>query len=151
MRLSCQKAFVLAVAVTMACNDSTAPPSITDAYVLETINNQPPPVNIFVGPEDTTTVFSSTLTFDASGHAVLVERMRHAHPYGTTEGTYTTGYSYRIGEDSKIIFDYSPPCPPNALCARTPVGEIIGTQLILSYGTPAFRPPSLYRLIVNMD
>jgi hypothetical protein len=150
MRLSCQKAFVLAVAVTMACNDSTAPPSITDTYVLESINSQPPPTIIFVGAEDTTTVFWSTLTFAAGGNAVLVERLRHAHPYGATEGTYTTEYSYRISGD-RIIFDYSPPCPPNALCVEPPVGEIIGTQLILSYGTPAFRPSSVYRLAVRMD
>jgi hypothetical protein len=150
MRLSCQKLFFLSLAFTMGCNDSTAPPSTTGVYMLESINGQPPPTNIFVGAEDTTTVFWSTLTFDASGHAVLVERMRHAHPDEATEGTYTTRYSYRISGD-EIIFDYSPPCPPNALCVEPPKGVVTGTQLILSYGTPPFRPPSVYRLTVRMD
>lgn len=150
MPLSCQKAFVLTLALTMACHESTAPPSTTGVYVLESINSQAPPTNIFVGAEDTTTVFWSTLTFDAAGHAVLVERMRHAHPYGATEGTYTTGYSYRLSGD-RIVFDYSPPCPPNALCIEPPVGTIVDSKLILSYGSPAFRPSSVYRLTTRID
>jgi hypothetical protein len=150
MRLSCQKLFFLSLAFMMACSDSTAPPSTTGVYVLESINGQPPPINIFVGAQDTTTVLWSSLTFDAAGQAVLVERMSHAHPGEVTVGTYTTSYSYRISGD-EIIFDYSPPCPPNALCVEPPKGVAIGTQLILSYGTPAFRPPSLYRLIANVE
>lgn len=151
MHLSCQKAFILVVALTTACNESTAPP-ISGAYVLESIDGQSLPANIQAGGGDTITVFWSTLSLDAAGNAELVEHIRYVHPNSPPgEGTYTTGYVYRVTGNRvighNVAFDYSPPCPPNALCVEPPVGKIVGNTLTLFYGSPAFRPPSFYRVV----
>ena len=151
MHLSCQKALVLTLIGIAACDESTAPP-IAGSYVLESINNQPLPANIQAGDGDTITVISSSLTLDGAGRAQLSEHIRYVHP-GSPPGqvTYTTGYSYSISGSriigQSIAFDYSPPCPPNALCAEPPVGRFMGAKLVLSWGaTPSSRPPSVYRL-----
>jgi hypothetical protein len=149
MGLSCQQAFLLVLPFTIACNQSTAPP-IAAHYVLESINNQPLPANIQAGEGDTITVISSSLTLDGAGTAQLMERIRYVHPGSPPgESIYTTGYSYRISGSriigQTVVFDYSPPCPPNALCAEPPVGRFMGSKLILSWGTtPSSRPPSVY-------
>ena len=155
MNLSCQKAFILVLTLTIACRESTAPP-ITGAYALESINNQPIPANIQAEAGDTITVIWSDLTLDASGKAQLSEHIRYVHP-GSPPGevNYTTGYSYRVtGRDvigQTIIFDYSPPCPPNALCAEPPFGRFVGSKLVLFWGTsPSSRPPSVYRSLVGL-
>lgn len=156
MRLSCQKAFILVVASTMACSQTAAPPTSGD-YVLESINGQPLPANIQAEAGDTIAVLSSSLTLDGVGRAQLSEHIRYVHPNSPPgEQTYTTGYSYRIEGSSiigqTIVFDYSPPCPPNALCAAPPQGRFSGFKLILTYGrTPGSRPPSVYRSTVAVD
>jgi hypothetical protein len=155
MILSSQKAFVLALTLTLACQESTAPP-ISGPYELESINGEPVPANIQAEGGDTITVISSSLTLDAAGKAQLSEHIRYVHPGSPPgEDTYTTGYSYRItGGDvigQTVIFDYSPPCPPNALCAEPPVGRFIGSKLVLFWGTSSqSRPPSVYRSIAGL-
>lgn len=149
MHLSCQKAFILVVALTMGCRDTTAPP-IVGFYFLESINSQPLPANIQAEAGDTITVLASSLTIDVFGTAQLFERIRYVHPNSPPgETSYTSNYSYRVTGNAvvgqRIEFDYSPPCPPNALCAAPPVGIIDGSTLILSYGSPSARPPSVYR------
>jgi hypothetical protein len=157
MRLSCQKAFVLVVALTMACRETTAPPH-AGSYTLESINSQPLPANIQAEGGDTITVISSFLTLDAAGKAQLSEHIRYVHPNSPPgEVTYTTSYSYRftgtsVIEGQNIVFDYSPPCPSNALCAKPPIGWLLGSTLILSYGeTPQSRPPGVYRQGILFD
>lgn len=156
MRLSRQKALFLVVASTVACSQTIAPP-IVGSYVLESINSQPLPANISAGGGDTVTVVSSSLTLDASGKAQLSEHIRYVHPNSPPgEDTYTTGYSYSIVDrgilGKSVLFDYSPPCPPNALCAGPPEGRFVGSKLILSYGKmPGSRPPSVYRSTVGLD
>jgi len=155
MRLSRQKAFIL-VALTMACSQTAAPPT-SGSYVLESINGQPIPANIQAEPGDTITVLSSSLTLDGFGRAQLSEHIRYVHPNSPPgEQTYTTQYSYSITGSrivgQTIVFDYSPPCPPNALCAAPPEGRFSGFKLILTYGrTPGSRPPSIYRSTVAVD
>jgi hypothetical protein len=156
MRLSCQKAFILVAASTMGCTQTAAPP-ISGSYVLESINGQPLPANIQAEAGDTIAVLSSSLNLDGLGRAQLSEHIRYVHPNSPPgDVTYTQGYSYRI-EGSRVIgqsivFDYSPPCPPNALCVAPPQGRFSGFKLILTYGsTPGSRPPSVYRSTVAVD
>jgi hypothetical protein len=156
MRLPRQKAFFLVVASTMACSQTAAPPT-SGSYVLESINGQPVPANIQAEAGDTITVLSSSLTLDGFGRAQLSEHIRYVHPNSPPgEQNYTTGYSYSI-KGSRIVgqiivFDYSPPCPPNALCVAPPQGRFSGFKLILTYGTtPGSRPPSIYRSTVAVD
>jgi hypothetical protein len=156
MRLSCQKAFVLGLVLTMACGESTAPSLGPSEYSLETIDGRPLPAHIQASEGDTVTVVSSTLLFDGVGNATFSEHIRYVHPNSPSgEATYTVGYKVHIvgrgvmGEE--LDFEYSPPCPPNALCAEPPTGRLLGTQLILSFGNPTYRPPSFYRLGVRID
>ena len=129
MILSSQKAFVLSLDAHDGMPGVDRPTDHRRLRVGNT-NNQPLPANIQAEGGDTITVISSDLTLDASGKAQLSEHIRYVHagsPPG--EDSYTTGYSYRItGGDvigQTIIFDYSPPCPPNALCGA-PIGRFIG-------------------------
>jgi hypothetical protein len=150
MRFFCQKGLFLIVALTTACHETTAPP-ITGFYILESINSQPLPANIQAEAGDTITVLASWLSLDPFGRAQLFELIRYVHPNSPPgEASYTSNYSYRIIGNAvvgqRIEFDFSPPCPPNALCAVLPVGMIDGSKLILSYGSPpSARPPSVYR------
>ncbi|MDQ3673486.1 MAG: hypothetical protein M3365_03795 [Gemmatimonadota bacterium] len=152
MRLSRWKCLPFVFTLALACNDGTGPPSITDVYVLESVNSTPPPVLIHSRDGYTTTVIWSTLSFDDAGMATLVERMLRTSPNDPpTDQTYTTRYSFRTTEEN-ILFDYSPPCPPNALCVAPPIGTVAGSTLTLFYpGNPPFRPPSLFRLAFAPD
>lgn len=147
MRLSRRKCFPAVLTILLACDDGTAPPAILGTYVLESIGGQPLPVTVPTGTGYATTVFWSTLNLDASEHAVLTERSRLASPGDPgTEKVYTQRYSYRV-TGASIAFEYSPPCPPNALCVAPPTGKLDGSTLILSYGQFTHsRPPSLYRV-----
>ena len=133
MRLSCEKASVLALTLTIACHDSTAP-SPRDSYLLESVNGQPVPTVIRAGGGDTTTLFWATLTLDAAGKAEIVAATRRVSTSAPPrEATDIARYSYRVFGDS-IAFDYSPPCPPNALCVRPPYGKITGLTVNLFLG-----------------
>lgn len=148
MRLARWKILPLVFTIPLACNDGTAPPPSTSGqYVLETVGGRSLPAIVHSGEGYTTTVIWSTLTFDAAGIAVLVERLRYTSPNDpATEVTHRTDYSYRVTGD-RIAFDYSPPCPPNALCVEPPSGKLGNSSLILSWsGNPPWRPQALYRL-----
>lgn len=149
MLFSCQKALLLVAVSTVACHDSTAPPvSILGSYALLSINGQGLPAIIQSGGGDTTRVFWSILTLDGAGNATIDEKTRRTRlNQPATEAIATSRYSYRVIGDS-IAFDYSPPCPPNALCVGPPGGKLSGSTLTLSYsGNPPPRPPSIYRLL----
>jgi hypothetical protein len=152
MHLSGRKTLLFAAALTFGCHESTAPPSaIAGVYVLENIDGRSLPANIVAQQGDTITVLSSTLTLDGVGNAALIEFLRIVHPNAPAfQQTQTTGYTYRVtghrllGDD--VTFNYSPPCPPNALCVAPPTARVLGSTLILSYGEFSYsRPPSFYR------
>ena len=150
MRLSCQKALVLTTVVIAACQESTTTPSPRDLYVLETVNGQPVPTIINAGGGDTTTLFSAQLTLDEAGKAEIRAHTRHVSTYAPPrEATDIYRYTYRVLGDS-IAFDYSPPCPPNALCPIPPYGRITGTTVDLFIGG-SLGARYLYRLAVEMD
>jgi hypothetical protein len=156
MSLSCQKVFLVAAALTMACRESTAPAAVAGAYRLENIDGRPLPANIQAGQGDTITVLWSTLFLDGAGNAALTERLRIVHPGAPAfERLQSTGYLYTItghgilGDD--VSFEYSLPCPINAICVGPPTGRVLGTTLILSYGGfQGARPQSFYRRAGDM-
>jgi hypothetical protein len=149
MPLSCRKALVLAVVLTAACREVTAPP-IIGSFSLASINGHPLPAHIQAQGGDTITVLSSSLTLDAAGKARIFEHIRYVHPNSPPgESIYTSVYDYEITGDptagQTVTFTYSPPCPPNALCIAPPVGTLVGSILTLTYGEyPGARPPSVY-------
>ena len=152
MRLSCQKVLVLAAALTMACNDSAAPPPPEVApgtYILETINGRPVPTFVSSDQTDTSFVLWATLTLDGAGKAVRTEHYRHVYPPNRTEeGTFIAHREYRIIDDSITVGIFTP-CGPLALCEGNKAGKITGTTLTLAYENPT-APIFLYRL-ANSD
>ncbi len=148
MRLSGWKFLPHVFTLAPACDDGTAPPpQLRGNYVLESINSSPPPAIVLSREGYTTTVIWSTLDFDAGDYAILVQRIRYASPNAPpTEVTHTTRYSYRFNGES-IAFDYSPPCPANALCVAPPTGKVDASTVTLFYAADSpFTGVSVYRL-----
>jgi hypothetical protein len=146
MRLSCLKALLPVVALTMACHESTAPPRmVSGVYLLESVNGQPVPAIVVAGQADTNFVLSATVTLDPAGNAVTAEHWRYVYqPNQTEEGTLTLRLEYRITDHSITIGSFQP-CPANAMCIGNRVGKLIGTTLTLAYENPT-APLYLYRL-----
>ena len=133
MRLSCQNAFILVVALLVAgCSDATAPPTrVTALYLLESINGEPLPAIYSPRSGETATVFWATLNLDAAGNAALAERRHRVSSTFQQERTNTrlTGYEI-VGEDITI----GPPCPNDPLvnCVPLRFGQIKDSILTLS-------------------
>jgi hypothetical protein len=146
MNLSCQKAFVLVLTLTMACNESTAPPpeAAPRLYILESINGRPIPTFVSADQTGTSFVLWATLTLDVAGNAVREERWRNVYPPNTEEGTFIAHYQYRIIGDNITVGIFTP-CPIDAVCEGNKVGKITGTSLTLAYENPT-APIFLYRL-----
>ena len=132
MRLSCQKAFVLVVALTAACHESTSPRVVLRAFVLESVDTQPVPVVIHASGGDTTLLHWASLTLYEGGTADLAAHTRQVHPnLPSREATDIAHYSYRIIGDS-LALDY--PCPDIASCVAPPFGKFTsGTTVTLYY------------------
>ena len=147
MRLSCQKAFVLAVMLTVACGEPNAPPLVLVLFTLESVDSRPLPFVIGSNGPDTLTLLSATVTFDVAGKARITVHTRSVTvPNAPTEATNTSRYSYTIVGDS-ITFDYDPPCPPNALCVAPPYGKLTSNTLTLFYWiSPDASIPYVYRM-----
>lgn len=130
MRLSCEKAFFLLAAATLACGDPLSPDEVAGSYVLESINGESLPFEIPQPiPEETITVLLGGVTLDGYGHATSVERRRE-HPLNNPiEKTYTRESGYRL-EGNKIWIGVIN-CPPNALCVAPTEGVIVGSTLSL--------------------
>jgi hypothetical protein len=130
MHLPCQKAFLVFAVSTIACHDPASPPAVTARFELSDINGRSVPT--FESPiPESPTIFSATLQLDASGGASLTE---HRHQMAGGDVTYTTTYTYKITGD-QIQFNFSPPCPPNALCVAPPIGTMTESGLSLArYG-----------------
>ena len=151
MRLSCKKALFLVAAVTVACDESTAPPeTVPGSYILETINGRPLPTFVSAGQADTSFLLWATLTLDGAGNAVRTEQWRYVYPPNRTdEGTFIAHRQYRIIGD-RITVGIFTPCGPSALCEGNKVGRITSTTLTLAYEDPN-APVFLYRIGAIMD
>ena len=128
MRLSCQKAFLLAVVVTLACHDpSTAPPPPPfSSFTLDNINGRPLPTFVSPIPEGPT-ILSGTLFLDGSGKVVMTERRRDIN-----QGDFTTTNTldYRITSD-RIDIGCFRAYPAIVVCSAS-FGTISGTTLRLT-------------------
>ena len=119
MRVSRQRVFLLVLALTIACHDTTGPQTVSAHFVLENINGRPLPTYLSATPGPTATILSATLTLDKLGKAVMTE-LRQDVLQG--EATYTSTFDYRIHGNQIEIGSFEP-CPINAICA----GNIMGT------------------------
>jgi hypothetical protein len=149
MHLTCQNAFVLIAVLTAGCHETTSPPTQPGFYALESFNNQSLPTFLNAGGGDTTTIFSAILVLDGAANAMIATHSRQVHPNTSPrDATDTVRYTYRVVGDS-IAFDYSPPCPPNALCVTPPYGKSTSTTLTLYSGYTGANATYLYRLLAS--
>ena len=127
MRLVCQKAFLLAVVVALACHDqSAAPPPAFSGFTLDNINGRPLPTFVSPIPEGPT-ILSGSLFLDGSGKVVMTERQRDI-----THGDFTTTNTldYKITGD-KIEIGCFHPYPATKVCTAS-FGTISGRTLSLT-------------------
>jgi hypothetical protein len=146
MRLSCLKAVLPALALTIACTESTAPRITSGLYVLESVNGQGVPAIVSAGQTDTSFMLSATLTLDGAGHAVRSEHWRYVYqPNQVEEGTFAANAEYRITGNNITVGSFQP-CAANALCEANKVGEFTSATLTLAYENNPTAPVFLYRL-----
>jgi hypothetical protein len=127
MRLVCQKAFLLALVVTLACHDASGPLPIPPDFVLANINGRALPT--FVSPiPEAPTILAGYVHFDASGRVALTEHQRDiAH----VETIVTNTLDYRVNGD-KIELGCFRPYPANIVCASGYTGTISENALSLT-------------------
>jgi hypothetical protein len=146
MRLSCQKWFFVALALTTGCHDTIAPPAPRSRlYVLESVNGQPVPASL----GGSTSVLWATLTLDVAGTAIRVDHIKSVFQNNSSENTYTTRAEYRVRGDS-IEIGFFKPCPPGVLCIGNTLGMIADSSVALTVGYnpyPTNPTTYLYRLI----
>ena len=132
MRLPGRTIFLvsLSLAFIISCGDSSGPAVVTGRFELNDIDGRALPTPPAFTPGLTPTILSSTITLDEAGNAAVTE---HRIEWDGRDITSTTNYTYKI-TGSQIAFDFSPPCPPNALCARPPKGTLFLGRLSLEMG-----------------
>lgn len=127
MRMVCQKAFLLALVVTLACHDDATAPRVFTAFTLVNINGRTLPT--FVSPiPEAPSVTSGSLVLYESGRAVMTEQKRDLV---NGDFTVTTTLGYRITGDKFETF-----CLPSSLgavaCIANFTGTISGVSLSLT-------------------
>jgi hypothetical protein len=135
MRLSCKKVLLLlGVAFTAACHDSTAPSNTINAHFeLRNVNGSPLPSILWATPQETTTVYWSSLYLNKQGKAILSEQRRNVYQGVATDATYTNAYDYRFNGNQIEIGSFQP-CAPNAVCIGNFTGTIDASNLALTVG-----------------
>jgi hypothetical protein len=146
MRLTCQYAFVFAVAVLPACHEATAPPNrISRMYVLASVAGSPLPAIISAGAGDTTHILSSTVILTPTGQALTVNHFRNVYlQYPAGENTDTLTQQYRIKGDSIEIGGFGG-CEGPVMCAGNVHGSISDSAMaIAEWFNPYPTNPILY-------
>jgi hypothetical protein len=138
MRLLSRNGFLLSLslAFVISCRDSSGPATVSARFELNDIDGRALPTPPAFTPGLTPTILSSTITLDEAGNAAVTV---HRTEWDGRDVTSTSHYTYKITGSSpiggsNIEFDYSPPCPPNALCARPPRGSLFMGRLSLEMG-----------------
>jgi len=130
MRLPSRTVFLVSLAFVISCRDSSGPATVTARFELNDIDGRALPTPPAFTPGLTPTILASTITLDEAGIAAVTV---HRTEWDGRDVTSTTNYTYKI-TGTQIEFDYSPPCPPNALCARPPRGTLFMGRLSLEMG-----------------
>jgi hypothetical protein len=116
MRLSRQKTFLLLLAATIGCRDTTAPIKVPAQFDLANINGRPVPTYFSPTPGNPPTILSASLTFYEAGQAVMTE---HRQEVDGTETTRTANLVYRIRGNQLVLSCFQPPVissPIDLLC-----------------------------------
>lgn len=122
---------------------------ISRFYVLESIDGQPVPAVLFASQFDTTKILWSTLSLDADGKAVTIDRQSSgSQAHGTSEATSTSLRHYEIVGDSITVspLNSCPCCLPCPLIFNQ-VGKLTDSALTLTTDVKSPEPIYLYRLV----
>jgi hypothetical protein len=134
MHLLSRKIFLLSLPLSFAfvisCRDSFGPGMVSGRFELNDIDGRALPTPPAFTPGLTPTILSSTITLDKAGNAAVTV---HRTEWDGRDVTSTSNYTYKL-TDSHIEFDFSPPCPPNALCPIPPKGTLLLGRLSLEMG-----------------
>jgi hypothetical protein len=142
MRHFCQRALVLLLGATVACNDSTGP-TLPATFALVDINGRGLPTYLSPTPGLSTTVLSAYLILDNAGRASWLERRRE---FGGAEITIASTLAYMI-RGNRI--DIGPTeCPPDANCISFS-GSISNEALSLVVGRMTLEGSIVYNYRVT--
>jgi hypothetical protein len=127
MQLACQKAFLLALVVTLGCHEASTAPPVFASFTLVNINGRP--LATFVSPiPEAPSITSGSLVLYESGRAVMTE---HKHDQVKGDFTVTTTLGYQITGDKIETFCLAP-SPGAAACIAGFAGTISGLHLSLT-------------------
>lgn len=132
MRLSCQNAFLLLLAATIGCGDTTAPIKVPAQFDLVNINGRPVPTYFSPTPGLTPNILWASLSFYEAGQAVMTE---HREEVDGTETTRTANLVYRIKGNQLVLSCFQPPAisaPIDLLCVSY-TGTISADSLSLIF------------------
>ena len=153
MRIVCQRSrfqhsnvlLLLAIAA-IACTDPSELPSIQQSFYLTDINGQHLPyTRPATNGSPSATIVSGSLTLYNSGVAILEENQLNSAG-GTT--LVRSRLRYKI-TGAAIEFSLEPPCPPNAICAAPPTGQILDNGIHAEITWPPLPSAVVYRYIVS--
>jgi hypothetical protein len=131
MRLSRQKAFLLLLVSSIACSDSTGPETVSAFFTLRTIDGRALPTYVATTPGPTSTIISSTLKFDKTGSAVIVE---HRDDMFRGDVTDTTTYGYSIHGNQ---IEMGSICVAITTCPfRTGTLSLLGLSVVINPSSP---------------
>lgn len=128
MRLSRHKAFLLLLAATIACSDTTAPIKVPAQFLLANINGRPVPTYFSPTPGNPPTILSASLSFYEAGKAVMTELREGVDG---TQTTITTDLVYKFRGNQLALSCFQPPvigAPIDLLCVSY-TGSISGDNL----------------------
>jgi hypothetical protein len=130
MRRSRQKAYLLVLIGSIACDSTTGPGTVSEHFVLQTIDGRPLPTYIAATPGGVSTIISSSLTLDKAGKAVVIE---HRDEMFRGDVTDTTAYDYSIHGNQIEIGSFSV-CLANLVCPTNRIGTIspFGLSLVIN-------------------
>jgi hypothetical protein len=153
MRVSCQRSrfhhfdvLVLLAIAAIACTDPSEPPSIQQSFFLTEINGQHLPyARPATNGSPSATIVSGSLTLYNSGVAILEENQLNS--VGETT-VVRSRLRYKI-TDTTIEFSFETACPPNAICAQPPTGQLLDNGIHAEILWPPLPSTNIYRYQVS--
>lgn len=134
MQLLRQTFCLILLGTGLSCRDATEPPAplVSKLFLLESVNDRSLPTIVSAGAGDTTQVLWSSVTLDATGHALTVHHLSHVYlQYPAEDNTIALHQEYRIKGDSIEIGSFQP-CPPGAMCVGNLHGELTDSTLAIT-------------------
>jgi hypothetical protein len=147
MRLYRQKALLLVLISSIACQTTTAPGAVAAWFTLRAINGRPLPTYLSSTPGPTVTIISAHLTLNEAGKAFMTEDRRN---FDGTEATYTSTLDYRINGNQIEIGCFGP-TQATTLCLANFTGTIGGGGVSLIINPTSADGQIIYQYQSSLD